>query len=791
MKYLIILLLLPFLGLAQGKRLSGIVCDQNEIPLKAATVILLDSLSKPIHTLSLDIAGRFDFMIEDNNLYRMAISHLNYQSRAWNFRSDTLQAPLSIILRPTAATLEEAQVTGKKPRVIRKIDRLEFNVQGSNLSGLNSWDILKRTPMVMVNGSSIAVRGDKKVVVMLNERKLMMSGEELKTLLENTAGSDVQSIEVITNPPAKYEAEGSTIINIKLSTSKLYGYRGVLLALAEQSNYGKQLFGLTQYYKNEKVNVRATYNYGRGTYARYGTDFVYYPNDQTSWESVMTRIDKNNNQNSYVFSFDYMPDTTWNIAMGLNGYYGPETTGIYRVPTSIYNKDKELESSYLTINDHIESSKTNNLYLQFNKKINANWNANLASYFTTNRRTKIQDVWTDLDFKGQDPTRTRFLSDNASQNQLFSTQLDFSANIKKVAIEFGGKFSDVKTKSILMFSDDASGSFQPRPDKSNDFDYDEQQFAVYGSMEYKWGKWSWKGGLRLENTALNGVVSAPEDHNTQNYWTLFPTFYAQYLTDKEYQWGFSYGKRISRPAYSWLNPAKSYYNLFAYFQGDPRLKATIIHNLNLMLTKNEWNIDVFYRYEQWPSMEIAIQDNKNHQMIYHYTNIKKGQGAGVDLSKSFQLVKNWSLNTQLEGMYNSNYYQGSDSQLYRNQVWMASGSVSSSILLKKESDWNLEIGNTFASPTIQGPFKITGYSSTYLMTNRKFFQKRFEVNLSFMDIFKTEKQKVSSLYADQNNYYNDYRDTRKVNLTLRYHFGNQKIKNSAQVPKKTEEQGRL
>lgn len=791
MKYLIIFLLFPFLAQAQVKRLSVKICDQSERTLTDVTVVLLDSAGKLIYSAQVDTAGRFDCAISEKSLYRLAISHLNYENQERYFRSDTVQKLVLIKLSPNETKLQEAQVTGKRPRVIRKIDRLEFNVQGSNLSGLNSWDILKRTPMVMLTGSNIAVRGDKKVAVMINERKVMLTGEELKTLLENTAGSDVQAIEVITNPPAKYEAEGSTIINIKMTKSQLYGYRGVVLALAEQSNYAKQLFGLTQYYKNEKINLRATYNYGRGKYARYGTDFVYYPNEQTSWESIMTRIDKNNSQNSYVFSLDYTPDTSWTIAIGLNGYYGPKSAGVYRVPTSIYNKNGQLESSYLTKNDHVDSRKTNNLYLQVNKKINSSWNANWSSYFTTNRRSNLQDVWTDLNFKDQDPTSTRFVSDNASQNQLLSTQLDFSANLNKVALEFGGKFSTVKTKSTLLFYDDARGSFQERADKSNVFDYDEQQFAAYTSMEYKWGKWSWKGGLRLENTALNGVVSEPADRNHQNYWALFPTFYAQYNTDKEYQWGISYGKRISRPAYSWLNPAKSYYNLFSYFQGDPRLRATIIHNLNITFTKKNWNVDLFYRYEQWPSMEISIQDNINHQLIYHYTNIKKGQGAGVDLSKSFQLLKNWNLNTQLEGMYNVNYYQGRDLELYRNQVWMANGNISSTFLLNKDVDWNLEIGNTFESPTIQGPFKISGYSSTYLLTNRKFFNKRFEVNLSFMDIFKTEKQRVSSQYADQNNYYNDYRDTRKVNVTLRYHFGNQRIKNNANVPQKTEEQGRL
>ncbi|HBI89858.1 MAG TPA: TonB-dependent receptor, partial [Sphingobacterium sp.] len=171
--------------------------------------------------------------------------------------------------------------------------------------------------------------------------------------------------------------------------------------------------------------------------------------------------------------------------------------------------------------------------------------------------------------------------------------------------------------------------------------------------------------------------------------------------------------RISRPAYSWLNPAKSYYNRFSYFQGDPRLRATIVHNLNLTWTKNNWNIDLFYRFEKWPNMEISRQDNNNHQLIFQYTNIKKGQGAGIDLGKSFQLTGRWGLNLQLEGMYNQNYFMGTDDVLHKNDVYIGNGNVSTNYVLNKDAGWNLELVNTFTSPTIQGPFHITGYSSTY------------------------------------------------------------------------------
>jgi len=790
MKLILFFLAFPLLLSAQTKQIGGQVQDANKIVLAGATVMLLDSNYQEIREVKTDHFGKFILMLDHPSGYYLRTTYLNFKSQELFFHSDTISRPFLLELLPEAKVLEEAQVVGRAPRLIRKLDRLEFNVQNSNLSALNSWDILKRTPLVMVNGADLMVRGNKNIVVLINDRKVMLTGDELKTYLENTAGSDVQSIEVITNPPAKYEAEGSTIINIKLSKSNLYGYRGTVVALAEKSSTWKQLFGLTQYYKNEKFNLRGTYNFGRGTYARYETNYVYYPNEQTSWEGVMDRFDTNNSQNSYVFSIDYTPDTTWTVNAGLNGYYGPKTYGIYEVPTVIYDKNHVQESSYFTTNDHQRSTKTNNLYLQVTKKLNSRWSINWSSYFTDNHSTNDQDVLTALRFKGEEPTYTRFISNNGNKNRLFSSQIDFTGKIKKLGLEFGGKFSDVKTTSTLAFFDDESGELEQRPDKSSVFDYKERNVALYGSLDYAWKKWSWKAGLRGEYTDLEGIVSEPADINKRDYFVLFPTFYMQYALTDDQQFGFSYGKRISRPAYSWLNPAKSYYNRFSYFQGDPRLRATIVHNLNLTWTKNNWNIDLFFRFEKWPNMEISRQDNNNHQLIFQYTNIKKGQGAGIDLGKSFQLTGRWGLNLQLEGMYNQNYFMGTDDVLHKNDVYIGNGNVSTNYVLNKDAGWNLELVNTFTSPTIQGPFHITGYSSTYVMTNRKFFKKKFEVNLSFMDIFKTEKMTISSKYGDQNNFYKDYRDTRKVNLTLRYHFGNQKVKSSNQ-PTRTEEQNRL
>ena len=790
MKHILLLFLFPSLLWAQQKQMQGKVINDKNETLANVTVVLMDSLYQALHETRTDASGKFTLSLDNNTNYYISTRDLNYQSYEEFIQPDTLQGQLLIRLSAKSNQLEEVLIEGKRPRVTRKVDRLEFNVQNSNISALSSWEILKRTPLVKVLGSDISIKGSRNILVMINDKPVTLTGEELKNLLENSSGTDVQAVEVITNPPAKYEASGTAIINIKMKQNQLYGYRGVLLAKAEQSNYGKQIFGLTNYFKTEKFNFKGIYNFGRGTYARYGTDYVQYASDNTTWISKMDRIDDNKNQQTYVFTADYNPDSTLTLSFGWNGFYSPNSEGIYRVPTLIYNQQQQVESSYLTTNDHYRRTKNNNLFLQLVKKLSKTNTLDWATYYTTNNRVNYQDILTELNFKDQDPSTSHFTSDNDNKTRLFSSQVDFSHKGKRLELEFGGKYSYVSTFSKLIFADNENGELAFRPEKSSDFDYQEHNVAGYGSASYQWKKWSLKAGLRAEYTNLTGTVSQPSDINKTDYLTLFPTFYAQYETNDKSQIGFSYGKRISRPSYSWLNPTKSYYNLFSYFQGDARLRATIVHNLNLTYTRNNWNIDLFYRYEKWPSMEISYQDDATHNLIYHYTNIEKGQGAGIDISKNLDIKPWWSVNGMLSAMYNENYFEGVDKLIHKNDVYQLNTTLSTSFILNKKTDWNVEVGNSYYSPSIQGPFRISGFSSTYLVMNRKFIHKKLELSLYFLDIFKSEKIKVATNYANQNNYFLDYQDTQKISATLRFNFGNQTIRNNKTI-RKTDEQNRL
>ena len=790
MNKFLLFLFFPLMLFSQKQNIEGTVVNIQNEKLALVTIEIYDSQNILIKKLITDQNGEFSFDGISEASIKLIFKDLEYDQFKEIIDLAKYNKPLKIILKKNIQDIEEVVMIKQKPIVTRKIDRLSFNVENSNISSLNAWEILKKTPGVSINNNALTIKGSQSILVTINDKKVMLTGDELKNLLENTQGEDLKSVEVITNPPAKYEASGSAVLNIIMKKNTIEGYRGIISSKYIQSQYAKGVAGISQYYKRDKLSVTANYYLGSGTYYREGTDYVNYPEDQTRWISVMNRKDKNRSQNTVNFNIEYEIDSLTNLSLNYSGFFSPKSFGTYYVPTLIYNTQNIAESNYTTINDHYSRTINNALSFQVDRKLNGKSKISWINYFAGNNARKYQNVLTYLNFINQDPDENNFITNNKSDVQLYSTQADYKWKNEKWEIESGAKYSIVKTNSVLQFSEKENGEFQYRSDKSNTFDYREHNFALYSSLAYNPGKWNFKAGLRAEKTDLEGIVSDPFEVNKNDYWKLFPTFYAQYTTTNNHQFGLSYGKRISRPSYSWLNPAKSYYNLFSYFQGDPKLKATMVHNLNFTYTWKDWNLDFYYRKEINPSMEISFQDPATNQLIYKFTNIEKGQAYGLSFYKNFQIKPWWSLSVSENLEHNENYFVGVDAILYKNKVWNWSSDLSTSFTLDKKSDWNLEIGHQYNSPSIQGTFTISGFSSTYLVMNRTFLSKKLQASLFFNDIFKTSQQKVSTKYANQDNYFLDYTDTQNFIISIKFNFGNQAVKNVKTI-EKAEEQNRM
>ncbi|MGL4583430.1 MAG: outer membrane beta-barrel family protein, partial [Flavobacterium sp.] len=501
---------------------------------------------------------------------------------------------------------------------------------------------------------------------------------------------------------------------------------------------------------------------------------VIYENGER-WSTDLTRINKYRGRHSFQSELDVKIDSTLTLTVGGNGYINEQTKGDFVIPTLIYNKDNNVESNYTTFNKKRANMETYTGYLMLDKKFSTDKKLLWSSYFTYEDQEDNQDVLTHLNFKGKPKEERFFATENNQHTRLAVSGLDYSVDKETIKWEVGGKYSIVKAQYGLDFFD-----YKPdglNKDKSNIFDYQEINWAGYTSFTKNWDKWQVKGGLRGEYTGIQ--TKSNGENNTQSYFKLFPTAYVKYDVTEDQQLSFAYSKRIDRPSYSWMNPAKSYYSLFSYFQGDPDLKPSISHNFSLTYNFKELNVELFYNREVDPSMEISYQEDNTNTLIYHYTNIDKRQLAGMIVNYSYQILPMWSASSYLYLQQQEDYYFGIDKKLYKNDAFIFGGRLNTSVDIDKNSNWKAMLTYNFYTPSVQGTFRISSYQRTDFIMSRDFLQKKISANLYVYNIFGSDRQIISTNYANQNNYFKDYSDTQGFAISVKYNFGNQKAKYSS------------
>ncbi len=789
---IIVLVLMTNYSFSQKIKFSGLVFNSKKEVVSNAKISISNQIDS-LKTYSSVSNEKGFFQIENikSAKYNLTIATNGFQefSDVINLENNMLNK--EIILKEISNKLNEVVIQTKKPAIKRKIDRLEFNVENTILATNNAWEIIKKTPEVLVSGSDISIRGSNSILVTINDKKIYLTGEELKNLLESTNGDDVKSIEVITNPPAKYDAQGSAVLNIKLKKNLKLGYKSSLRTSYVQSTYPKFVTSTTQFYKSRKLSFFGNYSFGTGTYIRFGEDVVVYEEQKQTWKSILNRKDKSLSQNTYRLNIEYEIDSLNTISCGTDGFISPKNEAKYQVPTSIFNENNEKVSSYLTSNNRLTPQKNSSYNFTFEHKFKNKKSLNFSSDYTNYNYFENQDVDTKFNFAGTPEFSERFVSDNKQLIKLFSSQIDFRSEKEKSTFETGLKFGNVSAESNLIFQESESNKLINKPEKSNNFSYDETILAGYLSMSKEIEKWEFQAGLRAEYTDLKGISINPKEENIQDYLKFFPTLYAMYKPNTDNEIGISYGKRISRPNYSWLNPSKSYYNKFSYFIGDANLKPTITHNISLLYTlKSEFNFDLFYRNERNPAIEISFQDIATNTLVYNFTNIEKDEAIGLDFSCNLNPKTWWTVGLNTTFMFTEDTFQGIDKLIYKNNVFGFNSSINQQFNFNKNKNFSGEINFSYNSPSVQGTFDISESSSLQIGLVKKFLDDKFSLALLLSDIYKGERQKVSTNYANQNNYFLDYRDTQSFRINLKYNIGNQKLNNKT-AKEKTEEQKRL
>ncbi|MEZ0004955.1 hypothetical protein ABH942_000298 [Flavobacterium sp. 28YEA47A] len=796
MKQLVIFLLLFPLWSSAQHSLSGSVTETGGKAVPFADVALLKAQDSTAYRAVLaDEEGFFTIGSVDNGQYILKASAIGMSTTNRTITVTGDQQLQPIVLSQTAEMLEGVEIVAKRPIVKRLVDRMEFNVENSSLASNNAWEILSKTPGVTTTGAgSISIRGSQSILVTINDKKVYMSGDELKQYLESTSGEDVKSVEVITNPPAKYDAQGAAVVNIKLKKVLSQGYKGSVNTAYVQSIYPKAVTSTGHFYKGKKLSLMGRYTFGMGEYVSESEDVTRYYDENggiaSEWKSFLRRKSKSLEQHSYRLQATYELDSLNTFTIGSTAFQAPQQFGKYSSPTAIYGGDRLLDSLYVTTNNRKNPARNaayNFLYERvLSEKAKLAINADFTNYLSKDN----QDINTAFSLPDGTPYRdTRFVNNSRQAIKLFSAQADYS-NERNGTFESGLKYSNVSADSNLDFRDDIGGVLVPNLRRTSKFLYDESIFAGYVSYSKEFGKWSFKAGLRGEYTSLEGNSVTSSEVNGQDYFKLFPTFYSMYKPNENHEIGFSYGKRISRPRYSELNPFRTYNNNYSYGMGDPNLLPTITHNLNFLYTlKSKYNFDLFYRLEKDPSMEIVYQDYEENTVVYQFTNIDKNYAFGLEFNTNLTFFNWWDAGLQGAFSYVEDRFQGVDGKMYSNGRPTYSFSVNNRFALNKKKDFNGEINFNYNSSSVQGTFVFNPTSNLTLALRKKVLKGNGEVYGIFSDVYRGERLKMSTDYGNQYNKSRYYSDTQNLRLGFRYNFGNQKLKEKTR--EQTEEQRRI
>jgi len=767
-----LLLLLPVLLYGQ-QQFKGRITDASGMPLDAATVILSQQ-DKKLSAVLAD-SGSFILNYPLPGKYQLSANLVGYKTL-----SITIQLPndsIQLIMEPDAKQLGVVTVSARRPIIERKIDRIIFNVENSILaSGGNAWEALGKAPGVQLRADNTVNVNKKDVKIYLDGKPLQLSGDDLASYLQGIPSDLIARVEVFSNPPAIFDAAGSSVINIITKKSKQLGFNGTLGSAYTQSVYGSYNFSSTFNYRSSKLNVYGSYGYRDQNRAHDQQEYVIYQtaDNHSFWDSPGYNKFESRSHN-YRLGADYQLSGQQILGFLISGSNRSGTV-LTNTPTYVTNNYKSFPDSVLQTTGHTPNR--GNLYaynLNYNIKLDTGGSSlNLDLDYSPYRSTRDQYVDNQTFF----PDGTMSLSPYhiftpTIQNiDIYSGKTEYNDQLSKTwTINSGIKYSSIRSTNIFDFYNNGGSTLQLVTGNSDHFQYTENTAAAYTSVNGSVGKWTLQGGLRGELTNTQGYSQTLDSLNKRRYFKLFPTLFASYKFDDDHLLQLNYGYRIQRPEYSRLNPARHYANPYSYLTGNPALQPAFVHNIELGYTYHkDFNATAYYTVTHDVFSNVTVQDNMNKIFYDTHANVGLSASAGIRLSATFHPASWWDITFMAQGYHQQEKsdYQGGSYNYHR---FSYDGTTTQSVSLYKKIGLRAEITGTYTSPVIQTIFAVDHNYAVDAGLKATVLNGQGTIRLAASDIFYSNTYRISVNYLNQNNGFFQRNDTRNGTLSFSYRFG--------------------
>ncbi|MFH6769276.1 outer membrane beta-barrel family protein [Gaetbulibacter aquiaggeris] len=784
-----LIFLFSLTSLAQQLSINGVVKDQNNQPIAFCNVSLTEVENK---TSVLGTTTNDDGTFIIDNLkpidYLLKISFLGFESYQDSISLKNNLSIGAIILKEQTQNLDGVIVIAKRPTIKRMVDRIVFNVENSTLSNNNVLDVLKNTPGVLIFNEDILVKNSTPTIY-INDRKVHLSSNEVQQLLEGTSASNVKSIEVITNPPAKYEAEGGAVINIITSKNIVSGYNGSIFGNYKQGEqYPKYSVGTSHFFKTEKVDAYINYGISPRKDYRHENESIHFIENNavsSSWETDFKRTRESSNQTVNA-NIDFTLDDYNSIGISTNMLISPRDNNKISVNslTEVFGSNSVLDSTFLTKNRLVDE--TYNLGFTFDyvhKFKREGEKLSINAHYTDYDFSSYQNVDTDYRFPDESLIRTnRFQTFSSQDISLFTAQLDYELPIdESTQFETGFKISNIDSENIINQFTFVNGSKIEDLQNSDTFLYDETNYAAYLSYSKDLDHWNFKWGLRGEFTNIQGNSLSTTEINENEYLKLFPSLYVLHSLNEHHDLYFNYTKRIDRPRYIELNPFKYYLNDNSYSMGNPNLKPEVDDVFTLGYTLNKkYTFEAYFRNENNATLEIQFQDNVENILKYIYINVDKTISYGLDFTTYTKIATDWNLYVLSSLFYDEFQFSSQEINniLVTNNQWSFYSQIINYFSFLKDKSLTADVSYLYVAPIAYGSSDVSSRHGLDINLKKTLWKNKASVNIGISDAFNTQNFTQTRKYLNQDTFVKTRFENRLFTFGFNYKFGNTRLKNN-------------
>jgi hypothetical protein len=764
--------------------ISGRVLDSKALPLPFTNVALYTATDSSLVIVGLtDEEGRFILPRLETGSYWMKISFVGYQS----YLSDIFElAPdreliwNEITLEEDSEKLDEVVVQGEIPILEIKQDRIIFNVAQTMYSiGISALELFRKTPNVIIdNAGNIRMMGRNGAMVALNGKILPLTGTDLTAYLQTLQSDQIESLELITEPGAQFDAVGTSgVINIVMKKNSELGSNGSFstgYSIGNKSRYNTSLSGN---YRNNVLNVFGTYSFNRYQNP-YNEDFL----TQQSGFIIDLKADGDLSliRHSFQTGLDFNLSPKSVIGFLANGSFVDGSLEIadratFGTSSGVEGLLRAESNNFVTRTD---LSFNFNYRFQNEKGTSFNVDADYAYFDNTLNNSQPNQIF---DAAGSTLLlENLYFTNSPTVIDIKSAKADTEIALGRGSLGMGMKFTAIQSDNKFEFFRDEQGILIPDGERSNDFSYDEKVTAAYATYKIDWDeKFNLITGLRAEYTDTKGILQSQQSLENplfeRNYLNFFPSLSFSYLPNENHNWSFSANRRINRPNYKSLNPFQVLLNEFYFEQGNP-----------FLLPEYATNLTIDHTYKSIVTSSLTFNQIKNlFGDLYLPLENNITIGTEVNLDKQSQLTLNvsapiflsdwWEMYGSFTGFYVKNKFDTLNTNF---DAKIASMSLSIQNTFSLPKDWSIELSGFYDSPTLLGVYETGTIWTVDMGIQKTILKDKGSFTIGVSDIFRTNylPQTINSSLITVNQI--RIEDTRRFLVSFKYNFGNNKLKAS-------------